>query len=252
MDIEMLDASSDAPQTSTGSRYCAKCKNKMPCEAPYKSCSPCLAKSREYQRRRAAQRKKERMAIAEIVGLKRKAEDEILDANAKNKRVRQVLREVQGTESARDVGPKGSGVPFIVQTASDLYELIKSQPKLVNACHSIISVASINHQKRTKLVSEDLLSFVGLKFDRYENIFNGKHPPGTYTRIFKCKCRSKEPTQEQEPMKRRTSDLSSWVVSSKSKSSEGPCSGRITVVAEDDNSHSLGISGQKITVTVMH
>ncbi|SJL13254.1 uncharacterized protein ARMOST_16693 [Armillaria ostoyae] len=250
MDIEMLDISSDAPQISTGSRYCASCKKPMPDDAIYKSCSPCLAKKREYQRR-ASQRKKERMGIAEIVGLKRKAEDEVLGASAKKKRVRQILREVQVSES-RETTPKASGGAFVVQTASDLYKLIKAQPKLVDACHSVISVSSINHQKRTKLVSKDLLSFAGLKFDRSENIFNGKHPPGTYTRIFKCKCQLKESSQEQEPLKRRTSDLSSWVVSSKSKSSEGPCSGRITVVAEDDNSHPLGISGQKITVTVMH
>ncbi|KAK0184477.1 hypothetical protein F5146DRAFT_1006475 [Armillaria mellea] len=250
MDIKMLDISSDAPQISTGTRCCASCKKPMPDDAVYKSCSPCLAKKREYQRR-AVQRKKERMGIAEIVVLKRKAEDEVLDAKMKKKKVRQILREVQVSES-RETTPKTSDGAFAVQSASDLYKLIKAQPKLVDACHSIISVPSISHKKRTKLVSKDLLAFAGLKFDRLENIFNGKHLPGTYTRIFECKCLSKEPSQEQEPLKRRTSDLSSWVVSSKSKPSEGPCSGRITIVAEDDNSHTLGISGQKITITVTH
>ncbi|KAK0224301.1 hypothetical protein IW262DRAFT_1548813 [Armillaria fumosa] len=250
MDIEMIDVSSDALQISTGGRCCASCKKPMPDDAIYKSCSPCLAKKREYQRH-ANQRKKERMGIVENAGLKRKAEDEVLDAKTKKQRVRQILREVQVSES-RETATKESGGAFVVQSASDLYKLIKAQPKLANACHSIISVSSINHQKRTKLVSEDLLSFSGLKFDRYENIFNGKHLPGTYTRIFKCKCQSKDSSQEPEALKRRTSDLSSWVVSSKSKSPEGSCSGRITVIAEDDNSHPLGISGQRITVTVMH
>ncbi|KAK0479200.1 hypothetical protein IW261DRAFT_1593772 [Armillaria novae-zelandiae] len=250
MDTEMLDISSDAPQISTGGRYCASCKKPMSDDVIYKSCSPCLAKKREYQRR-AIQRKKERMGLVENAGMKRKAEDEVLDAKTKKKRVRQILREVQVSES-RETTTKASGGAIVVQTASDLYKLIKDQPKLANACHSVISVPSINHKKRTKLVSKDLLSFAGLKFDRNENIFNGKHLPGTYTRIFKCKCQSKEPSQDQETLKRRTSDLSSWVVSSKSKSSESPCSGRITVIAEDDNSHPLGISGQKITVTVMH
>ncbi|KAK0499177.1 hypothetical protein EDD18DRAFT_1155781 [Armillaria luteobubalina] len=250
MDVEMIDISSDAPQISTDARYCSSCKKPMPDDAIYKSCSSCLAKKREYQRR-SNQRKKERMGIVENAGLKRKAEDEALDAKTRKKRVRQILREVQVSES-REITAKESGGAFVVQAASDLYKLIKAQPKLANACHSIISIPSINNQKRTKLVSKDLLSFAGLKFDQYENIFNGKHLPGTYTRIFKCKCQSKEPSQEPEALKRRTSDLSSWVVSSKSKSPEGSCSGRITVVAEDDNSHPLGISGQKITVTVMH
>ncbi|KAK0464093.1 hypothetical protein IW261DRAFT_1524702 [Armillaria novae-zelandiae] len=241
MDTEVLDISSDAPKISTGGRYCASCKKPMSDDVIYKSCPPCLAKKREYQRR-ASQRKKERMGIVENAGLKRKAEDEVLDAKTKKKRVRQILQEVQVSESW-ETTTKASGGAFVV---------IKDQPKLANACHSVISVLSINHKKRTKLVSKDLLSFAGLKFDRNENIFNGKHLPGTYTCIFKCKCQSKEPSQEQEALRRRTSDLSSWVVSSRSKSSEGPCSGRITVVTEDDDCHPLGISGQKITVTVMH
>ncbi|KAK0460430.1 uncharacterized protein EV420DRAFT_1532126 [Desarmillaria tabescens] len=253
MDVEMLDVSSGAPQISASSRFCASCKKPMPNDALYKSCELCLTKKREYQRRRATERKKQIMAIKDVVGMKRKAEDVVLDANAKKKRVRQILREVQVTDSVQDpVVSKGVSGTFVVQTASDLYKLVKAQPKLVKACHSIISVESIDHQKRTKLVSKDLLSFAGLRFDRFENIFNGIHLPGTYTRIFKCKCQSKEPSKEQEPLKRRASDLSSWVVSSKSKSPEGPCSGRITVVAEDDNSHPLGIPGQKVTVTVNH
>ncbi|KAG7445413.1 uncharacterized protein BT62DRAFT_994884 [Guyanagaster necrorhizus] len=252
MDVEMLDGTSSA--THQTSRSCATCKKPMPDDAPYKSCAPCLTKKREYQRR-FTQRKRERKGITEIVGLQTKAED---DENAKKKRVRQILREVQGPESpAADSTTKssgGGGEAFVVQTASDLYKAIKAQPKLahnMNACHSIVSVPSISHQKRTKLVSKDLLSFAGLQFDRHENIFNGKHGRGTYTRIFKCKCQSSQ-EQEQEPLERRASNLRSWVVSSKSKSSEGPCSGRITIVAEDDNSHPLGITGQKISVIVVH
>ncbi|KAK0463318.1 hypothetical protein IW261DRAFT_1526515, partial [Armillaria novae-zelandiae] len=221
---------SDAPKISTGGRYCASCKKPMSDDVIYKSCPPCLAKKREYQRR-ASQRKKERMGI--------EGEDEVLDAKTKKKRVRQILQEVQVSESW-ETTTKASGGAFVV---------IKDQPKLANACHSVISVLSINHKKRTKLVSKDLLSFAGLKFEYANHLFIF---PGTYTCIFKCKCQSKEPSQEQEALRRRTSDLSSWVVSSRSKSSEGPCSGRITVVTEDDDCHPLGISGQKITVTVMH
>ncbi|KAK0442525.1 uncharacterized protein EV420DRAFT_1578444 [Desarmillaria tabescens] len=251
MDIEMLGA----PQISASSRFCASCKKPMPNDALYKSCEPCLTKKREYQGRCATERKKQIMAIREVVGIKRKTEDVVLDANAKKKRVRQILWEVQVTESVQDtrVAPFAHANASVTNanakfTLPDFYKLIKAQPKLVNACHSIISIASINDQKRTKLVSKDLLSFAELKFDRFENVFNGTHLPGTYRRIFKCKCQSKE----QKPLKRRASDLSSWVVSSKSKLPEGPCSGRITVVTEDDNSHPLGIPGRKVTVTVNH
>jgi hypothetical protein len=59
---------------------------------------------------------------------------------------------------------------------------------------------------------------------------------------------------EPRPLKRRQSDLAIWaglkpknVVLSTTK-----CKGRIVVSAEDDDSHPVGIKGQRITVKVEH
>jgi hypothetical protein len=175
---------------------------------------------------------------------------------------------------------------------ASLASVLKSSPTspiTYQGCYSIIAESSIGHSKRIKLFGKELKTVVGLKFKCvsiiillfttiviYISVFfffwysretsMTRSATGTSdSKTFSCEC-GYVPASQKAPapsasngivpqeIKRTQSDLSRWFGGPSTSSMASPmhCGGTVCLSAEDDDSHWLGIKGQKIVIKVEH
>lgn len=170
--------------------------------------------------------------------------------------------------------PPSDGAEREYRTATEMYYVLKQlclrqlQLRYVRGfkglrfrgCYSIVSTTGMDESVRAKLVTKDLRKIAKISFKRKQRSTG----PGKLT--FKCKCyRDIQLDVHNSPSlnERLLHNQSSAGTARKGRQDESavgapsghavaPCGGLVTICVENDQSHFLGIPGQKITVIVQH
>ncbi|KAF8915105.1 hypothetical protein CPB85DRAFT_1560562 [Mucidula mucida] len=237
-------ASPSPPPTTQAIRRCQHCRKILPSTTATKGCRPCLDKRSKDKKDRQLKKKAEADRVSSRV-----LQEKIVAA----RKLRALKDLLKGGRKMAKKPPPPSNITCL--SDKDFYTSITAYNATITQSFSVVSDPEINNQQRTRQVSKRLSKEAKLKFDYHENIFTGKHTSNRYTRVFRCTCKDNLPQSNSVPkLERRPSDLSDWI-KKKGKNREnddGRCAGRITVIAEKDTSHVLGIEGQRIIVKVDH
>ncbi|KIL63506.1 hypothetical protein M378DRAFT_664138 [Amanita muscaria Koide BX008] len=236
---------------SPSPRTCPKCKQKdaIPAGDTRLSCPLCREKAKELQRkyyyrvkeREAAAKKFENEQTAKP--LKRKRDpptDEYQSADGLYKALRTTLRDA--TSSAGHRTPSFRG------------------------CFSIVLDPSVNHLDRARTVTKDLKKIVKYPL---ANLARDAASDNTSARITAdCQCLTLANVASSSRPAKSVPSASPWVshplnsvpssrngdkfVEALEASFERNCGGKVKISVKGDFSHPLGISGQKVTVKIVH
>ncbi|KAF8063619.1 hypothetical protein FPV67DRAFT_254934 [Lyophyllum atratum] len=263
----MPSGSSLTPQLEE-TRACSKCKrDRIPVSDWRKSCAECREK-KKIEKARYAQKVKLLAAGVATKG-KRKAEDEPDVLQSMKKRFKKSYATGSGTngldsaETTSFATAEHDNTEY--QSATDMYKAMKvlSKKSHFRGSFSIVTKAEIDHRRRTIIVVDDLRKIAKIPFEHDHAI---KPTSGASYRIaFRCTCLAAPTIMKPSPnigatpmpssLKRKQSDLTTWVglkPDVADREARTRCKGKVTIVAEDDASHFLGIKGQKVTVTIGH
>ncbi|KIM37379.1 hypothetical protein M413DRAFT_448447 [Hebeloma cylindrosporum] len=174
---------------------------------------------------------------------------------------------------------KSSGKEY--QTASVLYDTLKRKVQASSASeflqfygyHTIVANQDINNRTRTKMVVDDMRKIVRVPFDLTGVQKSQNATTKSYALTYPCACLGYDTPAAAAPIapgnassKGTKGDLIrqarvQLALSGGSGSATGAsaparvrreCGGRVYVLTKDDNSHPLGILGQRISVRVQH
>jgi len=168
------------------------------------------------------------------------------------------------------------------QTASSLYDTLKrevqaSSPSTLqfSGHHRIVANKDINNRKRTKMVVDDMRKIVRVPFE-LANVQKSKiAKTNAYGISYPCSCLGYDTSTvvSAAPVATSTTSLKGTqgdlirqararlalnATGGQPEPEAAPtkvrreCGGRVYVITKDDNSHPLGIPGQKISVGVQH
>ncbi|XP_006456983.1 hypothetical protein AGABI2DRAFT_195917 [Agaricus bisporus var. bisporus H97] len=223
-------------------KACSQCKRlDVPYHDSRKSCEHCRAKARKRFH------DKKRALTAQLASLNSTSS---IQTQLKMPPPQTAKRKIEETRNTPRKVSKQSvpatatkAVSLQYQKAGSLYEAIKTAT-LSNSrcnfsgCHSIVYCDTIDHTKRAKMVTRDLLKIVKIPF-KYDKPYKYADTDTQVRVKYGCKCALSPPKT-----------LSS--TKSTNLQHETVCGGTVAITVRDDGSHPLGIPGQQIVVEIVH
>jgi hypothetical protein len=142
---------------------------------------------------------------------------------------------------------------------ASIFDSSATSPITFRGAYSIIADSAIGHSKRIKIVGEELKGGIGLKFEymflpfcdglclyscffgSYATSLKSSVTVTSNCRTFACECGCQAAIQK---IRRTQSGLSRWFGGSSAAARK--CNGTVYLLAEDDDSHWLGIKGREL------